>query len=91
MEKKDANIKYEETNEVQILSINNGTLNYIIIRSEDDDKEGIFRLGIQHKYQAYCNQKCKIFSKPLKSTGVAAREIIRFIEVRFTYEKKNNN
>jgi len=84
-----ANVKYEETNEVQILSINNGTLNYIIIKSEDDDKEGIFRLGIQHKYQAYCNQKCKIFAKPLKNTGVAAREIIRFIELFNPYGKKS--
>lgn len=76
-----AQVKYEETNEVQILSINEGTLNYIIIKSEDDDAEGIFRLGIKEKYKSYCETKCKIFAKPLKNTGVAAREIIRYLEL----------
>jgi len=77
----DAQVKYEETDEVQILSINNGTLNYIIIKDGIDDSEGIFRLGIQQKYKDYCSSNCKIFAKPLKNTGIAAREIIRFIEV----------
>ncbi|KAG4089356.1 hypothetical protein H8356DRAFT_1055114 [Neocallimastix lanati (nom. inval.)] len=76
-----ANVKYEESNEVQILSINNGTLNYIVIKDEIDDSEGIFRLGIKEKYKDYCNTKCKVFTKPLKNTGIAAREIIRYIEL----------
>jgi hypothetical protein len=76
-----AQVKYEETDEVQILSINNGTLNYIIIKDGIDDSEGIFRLGIQQKYKDYCSSNCKIFAKPLKNTGIAAREIIRFIEL----------
>ncbi|OUM61762.1 hypothetical protein PIROE2DRAFT_12172 [Piromyces sp. E2] len=80
-----ANVQYEETNEVQILRLNDGTINYIIIRSEDDDQEGIFRLGIQQKYKDYCDKKCKIFAKPLNNTGVAAREVIRFIEVNFIF------
>lgn len=80
LEFKYANVTYTETSEVQIVGLNQGSLNYLIIKEEDNDAEGIFKLGVMEKYRDFCKNECKLFVKPLRQTAVMNREIIQFLE-----------
>jgi len=59
---------------------------YYIVYDEKYSNSTIYQVGLKEKYiDKYCvnGNTCRVFSKPLRNTGVDSAQLIRLFEVIF--------